>query len=152
MQVYRLLRRAFAASGPFSGEGSFLHGSRWSSPGTRLSYASLHRSLAILEYRAHIDPAFAPEDLVIATLTLPDDIPVVPAPPLPAHWRNSPPPEELRNIGDRFVTEAVAALMLIPSVIVPEESNALINPLHPDFSRAQIAPEFAAFRYDTRLL
>ncbi len=152
MQVYRLLRRAFAASGPFSGEGSFLHGGRWSSPGIRLSYASTHRSLAILEYRAHIDPAFAPEDLVIATLTLPDEIAAAPTPTLPSHWRNSPPPGELRSIGDRFVTGATAAIMLIPSVIVPEENNVLINPLHPDFSRAHLDPELAPFRYDNRLL
>ncbi len=152
MHLYRLLRREFASPDPFSGEGSFLYGGRWSSPGTRLSYASSYRSLAVLEYRAHIDAAFASQDLVIASLFVPDDVTVAPTPPLPANWRQTPASENLRAIGDRFVASFEAAIMLVPSVILPEESNALINPNHPDIKRIVRLPELVAFRFDSRLL
>ncbi len=149
MHVYRLLRREFALPDPFSGEGSFLYGGRWSSPGTRLSYASTYRSLAVLEYRAHIDPAFASQDLVIATLVIPDDVLIAPTPPLPENWRQTPAPEALREVGDRFVAACEAAAMLVPSVIVPEESNVLINPKHPDMGRVA---ELVEFQFDSRPL
>jgi RES domain-containing protein len=152
LHLYRLVRREFASPDPFSGEGSFLYGGRWSSAGTRLSYASTYRSLAVLEYRAHIDPAFADQDLVIATLVIPEDVRVAPTPLLPENWRQNPAPETLRAFGDRFVASAEAAIMLIPSVILPEENNVLINPKHPDFRRFNLHPELLPFHFDTRLL
>jgi len=152
LHVYRLLRRDFASPDPFSGEGSFLYGGRWSSPGTRLSYASTYRSLAVLEYRAHIDPAFACQDLVIATLVIPADLLFAPIPPLPGNWRHSPAPETLREVGDRFVAAGEAAVMLVPSVILPEENNVLLNPRHPDMGRMVRMAELEEFRFDARLL
>jgi RES domain-containing protein len=152
LQVYRLVRREFASPDAFSGEGSFLYGGRWSSPGTRVSYASTYRSLAVLEYRAHIDPAFAAQDLVIATLVIPGDVSIAPTPPLPENWRQIPAPENLRMIGDQFVASSEAAVMLIPSVILPEETDALINPKHPDFKLFNLHPELVPFHFDTRLL
>jgi len=152
LQVYRILRREFASPDPFSGEGSFLYGGRWSSPGTRLGYASTYRSLAVLEYRAHIDPAFASQDLVIATLEIPSDVLFAPTPPLPENWRQSPAPETLREIGDRFVAAGEAAGMLVPSAILPEENNVLLNPGHPDMGRMRRMAELAEFRFDARLL
>lgn len=152
MQVYRLLRREFASPDPFSGEGAFLYGGRWSSPGTRVSYASTYRSLAVLEYRAHVDPAFANQDLVIATLVIPEDVFISPTPPLPENWRRSPAPETLREVGDRFVAAGEAAVMLVPSAILPEENNVLLNPRHRDMGRMVRAAELAEFRFDPRLL
>jgi RES domain-containing protein len=152
LHVYRLVRREFASPDPFSGEGSFLYGGRWSSPGTRVSYASTYRSLAVLEYRAHIDPTFAGQDLVIAELVIPDDVLIAATPPLPENWRQTPAPETLREVGDQFVAAGGAAAMLVPSVIVPEESNVLINPRHPDMERVVRVAELVEFRFDSRLL
>ncbi len=152
MHVYRLVRREFALPDAFSGEGSFLYGGRWSSPGTRLSYASTYRSLAVLEYRAHIDPAFAGQDLVIATLVIPEDASIAPTPPLPENWRQTPAPETLRTVGDQFISSGRAAIMLVPSVILPEENNVLINPQHPEAVRMVRGAELVDFRFDPRLL
>jgi RES domain-containing protein len=135
VEVYRLTRRKFAGKDPFDGEGSFLFGGRWSSIDTRVCYAATHRSLAILEYRAHIDQAFMPDDLVIATLEIPDEIVITPTPALPADWQEYPAPASLRRIGDRFIAEGKAALMLVPSVLVPQENDVMLNPLHPDAKR-----------------
>jgi RES domain-containing protein len=132
VEVHRLTRRKFSGKNPFDGEGSFLFGGRWSSIGTRVCYAATHRSLAILEYRVHIDLALLPDDLVIATLEVPDEIAIAPTPTLPENWREYPAPASLRRIGDRFIAEAQAALMLVPSVLVPQENNVMLNPVHPD--------------------
>jgi RES domain-containing protein len=69
-KVYRILRKAFARS-PLDGEGAYLYGGRWSSPGTRLVYTSEHQSLAMLEYFVHVDADNAPPDLVLVTAHVP---------------------------------------------------------------------------------
>lgn len=152
MEVYRLTRRKFAGKNPFDGEGSFLFGGRWSSIGTRVCYAATHRSLAILEYRAHIDQAFMPDDLVIATLEIPDEIVITPTPALPEGWREYPAPASLRRIGDRFIAEAKGVVMLVPSVLVPQENNVMLNPLHPHARRMHRQRRLLPFAYDPRPL
>lgn len=152
MEVYRLARRKFAGKNPFDGEGSFLFGGRWSSIGTRLCYAATHRSLAILEYRAHIELALVPDDLVIATLAIPNDVSITPTPALPENWKEYPAPASLRKVGDRFLAEARGAIMLIPSVLVPQENNVLLNPLHADAARMVRHRRLVPFLYDRRLL
>ncbi len=149
--MHRLLRRKFAGRNPFDGEGCFLYGSRWSSVGVRVSYAAVHRSLCILEYLAHIDRSFLPGDLVIATLLVPDDIVPLPTPVLSPGWKEYPAAAELRHIGDSFVREGGAALLLLPSVIVPEEQNILINPAHADFAKMAWQQPLVPFAYDSRL-
>ena len=72
-RVFRVLRAAYAAR-PFDGEGAYRYGGRWSSPGTRLAYTSEHQSLAMLEYFVHLDPEDAPDDLVLATADVPDNV------------------------------------------------------------------------------
>ena len=151
MEVYRLTRRKFAGKNPFDGEGSFLFGGRWSSIGTRLCYAATHRSLAILEYRAHIELALMPDDLVIATLEIPHNV-STPTPALPENWKEFPAPASLRKVGDRFIAEARGAMMLIPSVLVPQENNVMLNPLHADAARMVRQRRLVPFLYDRRLL
>jgi RES domain-containing protein len=152
VEVYRLTRRKFAGKKPFDGEGSFLFGGRWSSIGTRLCYAATHRSLAILEYRVHVELALMPDDLVIAMLEIPDTVAMTPSPALPENWKEYPAPASLRKIGDRFIGEARSAIMLLPSVLVPQENNVLLNPLHPDAARMVRQRRLEPFSYDRRLL
>ena len=73
IRLYRVLRRTYART-PFDGEGAYRYGGRWSSPGTRLSYASEHQSLAMLEYCVHLDVDDPPGDLVLAVAEVPDDL------------------------------------------------------------------------------
>jgi RES domain-containing protein len=151
VDVHRLTRRKFAGKNPFDGEGSFLFGARWSSIGTRVCYAATHRSLAILEYRVHIDLALLPDDLVIATLEVPDEIAIAPTPTLPENWKEYPAPASLRRIGDRFIAEAQSALMLVPSVLVPQENDVMLNPVHPDARKMIRQRRLVPFLYDPRL-
>jgi RES domain-containing protein len=137
--IYRVLRKAYARS-PLDGEGAYLYGGRWSSPGTRLAYTSEHQSLAMLEYFVHLDADDAPPDLVLVTAGLPDDLPAkrIAVDDLPSLWRRSPAPAELARIGDEFVTEAKHCALVVPSALASHESNWLLNPQHHDFRRVVI--------------
>jgi RES domain-containing protein len=150
-QLYRVLRRAFAAS-PFDGEGAYRYGGRWSSPGTRLSYASEHQSLAMLEYFVHLDKDDPPDDLVLAVAEVPDDMAseVVEVARLPANWREPAAPAALTRFGDEFARRGEHALLFIPSVLAPGESNCLMNPAHSDFRRMKIRPTEPLI-YDARM-
>lgn len=148
--VYRILRRRYSTK-PLEGEGAYRFGGRWSSPGTRLAYTSQHLSLAILEYFVHIESGDAPKDLVVITAEVPDGVARVRvhAKQLPRNWRQFPAPPDLARFGDEFVRNRRAAILLVPSVLAPAESNWLINPGHPEFSRIRLHPP-APFRYDSR--
>lgn len=151
IRVFRVLREAYARA-PFDGEGAYRYGGRWSSPGTRLVYTSEHQSLAMLEYFVHLDPEDAPDDLVLATADVPDNLSREQLHPrgMPADWRETPGPPELAHIGDGFVKKGESCLLLVPSALAVNENNWLINPQHPEFRKIALqAPE--PLRYDARM-
>jgi len=150
--VYRLTRRIFAAN-PFDGEGSYLFGGRWSSPCSRLIYTAEHLSLAMIEYLAHLDPNDIPEDLVLARAEVPESVSRIRLlpPDLPENWKVYPAPEFLGSVGDTFVTQVKAAILIVPSVLAPSEDNWLLNPAHPDFQLITVLP-VDAFKFDRRLV
>ncbi len=146
-----MLRAAYARA-PFDGEGAYRYGGRWSSPGTRLSYASEHQSLAMLEYFVHLDPEDAPDDLVLATADVPENLSreCVEASALPANWRDAPAPPGLAQIGDEFVNKAKNCALLVPSALAIRENNWLLNPQYFEFKQITInRPE--PLSYDPRM-
>ena len=149
--VYRVLRKAYARA-PFDGEGAYRYGGRWSSPGTRLSYASEHQSLAMLEYFVHLDRDDSPGDLVLAIAEVPDGVTRerVDTKNLPASWRQSAAPPDLTRIGDEFAQRARHCLLLVPSVLAPSENNCLINPEHPEFKKI-VVRQVEPLNYDPRM-
>jgi len=151
IRVYRVLRKAFARS-PLGGEGAYLYGGRWSSPGTRLSYTSEHQSLAMLEYFVHLDADDAPPDLVLVSAEVPDDLlrKRITAAELPSQWRRSPAPPELAGIGDDFVQRAEACVLVVPSALAPHEDNWLLNPKHVSFRRVVVSG-IEPLSYDSRM-
>ena len=150
-KLYRVLRKAYARS-PLDGEGAYLYGGRWSSPGTRLAYTSEHQSLAMLEYFVHLDAGDAPPDLVLVTAEIPDDLPakVFAVDDLPSSWRRSPAPAELARIGDEFVADAKHCVLVVPSALAPHENNWILNPQHRDF-RKVVVDGVEPLSYDPRM-
>lgn len=150
IQAFRIVREKFASSA-FTGEGAAHNGGRWNSSGTSIVYTSATASLAALETLVHVNPAmrlgyrlFSIEfdERLIENLPLAD---------LPADWRDEPPPPSTKRIGDAWVKAARSAVLHIPSVIIPGESNYLLNTSHPDFKTITIGkPE--PFSFDQRLL
>jgi RES domain-containing protein len=128
-----------------------LFGGRWSSIGVRLAYTAEHLSLAMIEYFVHLDPDDPPKDLVTVTAEIPDSVSriTISADELPSGWRQTPAPPTLAAIGDHFVSDAEAAVLVVPSALAPTEANWLINPRHADFSKIGMRPA-EAFQYDSR--
>ena len=126
----------------FDGSGAAREGGRWNSAGIRVVYASKHLAMASLEKYVHLPkPVPAATKLVrftvdfngVTTKTLhPAD--------LPANWNVSPVPAETQKIGDDWVESNETAILAVPSAIIPEEWNFLLNPAHPDFKKVTIHP------------
>lgn len=116
-------------------------------------YATTHLSLAALEYLVHIDPEDVPDDLVAIRVHVPDGATelVHQAAAMPAGWRDTPPPPECQAIGGDWAAGGEHLLLRVPSVLVPEEFNVLVNPAHPEASRVRVSGS-RTFSYDLRLL
>ncbi len=151
-EVWRLLRTRFCSTSAaaFSGEGAALAGGRWNRKGTRVIYASSSRSLAILEILATVERADAPADYAFALASFAEED-VIQLASLPPDWRRPARCEATIEIGERFVAEGRALALAIPSVIVPQEFNYLINPLHARFSAITIGNSLEPFAFDARI-
>jgi len=137
VRLWRLARAPFAA---FDGVGSARGGSRWSSKSIPILFASSTQSLALLEVLVHTPRELIPDDYVFIAIEIPDDrTQSVSKEMLPPDWADSPPPTNLKAIGDDWARSNRSCALLIPSVIVPNELNCMINPRHPDFSRIEIS-------------
>lgn len=143
MIVYRLCKSAHVA---LDGEGARRWGGRWNSVGRPMVYTAASPSLAVLEVLVHLDlPAdLLPEDLRLLTIEIPDDAPIE---RLDETLHGA---DDCIAAGDKFVTDGAAVAMLVRSVVVPQEWNALINVRHPDMARVRIGND-EPFRLDPRL-
>ncbi|NEQ35523.1 MAG: RES family NAD+ phosphorylase [Okeania sp. SIO3I5] len=124
------------------GEGYNRGRGRWNSKGTALIYTSATLSLAALETLVCMEIENFGNIFVSISIKIPDNFPIkqVDESLLPHNWRDTPPPEALASIGDRWFASKTTALLRVPSAIIPQEYNYLINPLHPDFEKISIAP------------
>lgn len=151
MILYRLTLAKYVDTA-FSGEGSRRVGGRWTPAGYPAVYTASSIALTVLETLVHVDSAIMPKHLVIR-VDVPDavDITSLTASDLPADWRETPAPAALQQIGRGWLDANETALLRIPSVVVPQENNVIINPLHADFQQFQIG-EPDSFTIDGRLL
>ncbi|MBN1103565.1 MAG: RES family NAD+ phosphorylase [Deltaproteobacteria bacterium] len=151
MRVYRIAKADHIAD--LSGTGARLYGGRWNHRGTAMVYSSENRALATLEYLVHVSLPFAPADLSMATLEIPDE--VAPEEILPSSlardWRVHPANPRLADLGTAWARSRRGLLLRVPSAVVEREYNVLINPLHPD-ARRVVVVETRPWRLDERLL
>lgn len=128
MRVYRITGRAYADD-PLSGIGAAITGARWNSKGIRMGYTARSRSLAILELLVHVGRRSVPLDRVMVPIDIPDDaVDVLDHPP--DGWNALPYRANVQAVGDVWIQEGRSLALRIPSAIVPDEFNVLVNPLH----------------------
>ncbi|MEM6736251.1 MAG: RES family NAD+ phosphorylase [Bacteroidota bacterium] len=134
MTVFRIAKKKHISK--LNGMGSYLHGGRWTSIGTHAIYTAEHRSLAYLEYIVHqISLPDWPVDLAIAAMDVNErDVFTLPIADLPERWKDIRVSDSTKKVGDQFFSKGYLALR-IPSVIVPDEYNLIVNPLHSDFGK-----------------
>ena len=148
MILYRIVKCVYA---DLSGTGARLYGGRWNSEGKSMVYLASSRSLAILEALAHLSPTNIPDDFCMMIIDAPDDFAEVEAASLPENWNEFPEPMGLKRIGNGFLAEGKNLFLKVPSAIVNEEFNYLMNPLHVNASSVKIV-SCKPFRFDNRLI
>ena len=150
MEVFRLARKKYAL--PLSGKGAAIKGARWNSMGVELIYTAGNRSLAMAEVAVHFTLATLPEDYMMMTIYIPDDIPLkkVMEEELPTNWKDFPHPNTTQKFGDEFVLENRYGVLMIPSVVTWGDYNLLINPKHKDFERISVT-QIEKFPFDNRI-
>lgn len=141
MRVYRIEREKYLET-TLKGLGAALtEGYRWNSLNTYLVYTAESRALATLEVSVHLDLSEdLPIDRYYVEIDIPDEVEILELrnEDLPENWDIQPPSLETQYIGDDFVKDNEAAVLKVPSSIVPPEYNYLINPNHPDAKRISI--------------
>lgn len=139
MPAWRICRKPFA---DLTGEGARPYGGRWNSPGRPLLYTAETAALAVLEVRVHLDLAWdiLPDDYVLVEIEL-GEASLETIPELPG---------DTVRVGDAWIASRRSALLKVPSTIIPESFNILINPAHPDAS-AVSTTSMREFRFDERL-
>lgn len=140
MIVFRLAVEQYASD--LSGKGAGLAGGRWNSKGVDVLYTAESIALCMLEFAAHIPLGLAPPNFFLIRIEIPDNLlslmqVKVPA-ELPSGWRVYPYRQEVQRIGDKFISDNESLVLKVPSALVPESSNYLINPRHKSFGKIRI--------------
>ncbi len=150
MEAFRLSREKYAST--LSGKGAALKGARWNSIGVEIIYTASNRSLAMAEVAVHLTLATIPDDYVILTIYLPDNISAqkLTEADLPPDWNTFPHPAATQAVGDKCVTENKYCVLQIPSAVTKGDYNLLINPHHKEFSKVKVI-ETEKFPFDTRI-
>ena len=115
-------------------------------------YTSASLALATLEILVHVGRDDLPGDLIAIKIFVPDDLPrrTLTAARLPPDWNRYRAPKALADLGDAWAASGRTALLVVPTAIVPESENILINPAHRDAARIRVLRR-TAFSWDRRL-
>jgi RES domain-containing protein len=115
-------------------------------------YTSSTLALAALEMLVHLDPEEASREYVAVSAEIPPTVRIAQLPPsdLPRSWRDHPAPPELAELGMRWVGRGETAVLAVPSAVIPQEPNYLLNPRHPAFKRIRVG-KAEPFGFDPRL-
>ena len=137
-----------------SGKGAEKTGGRWNRPGLPVVYTASSISLAALETVIHLDVGALPLNRYLVRIEVPRDTwdarKADTASSLPVGWEARPAGIVSLDVGDDWLKGLTSALYEVPSVIVPEESNVLINPAHPDAKEIKVT-KVRAWLYDPRM-
>jgi RES domain-containing protein len=114
---------------------------RWNLRGTFVIYTATSRTLAYLENLVHRAGEGFNQNFKITEIEIPDDcsVQITDHATLPVHWYKRENYPSCQRIGERWAKERETLLLQVPSSIIREEKNVLINPHHPEFSEIKIS-------------
>lgn len=150
MIFYRIAQEQYIRD--LSGYGSFLYGGRWTLKGTHAIYAASTKSLAYLEFLVHqFERDTWPLSLNISTIAIHGDPEIARMVPedLPSNWKNLNYQVEIQYYATRFFSEGFLGIQ-VPSVLVSEEENLILNPKHPDFKSSVAIRKVEKLELDKR--
>jgi RES domain-containing protein len=146
---WRVVGEQFAVKA-FEGEGARRAGGRWNSAGRAAVYTAATTSLGLLETLVHADLGLLPFYLAIPVSFDADLVESVGPERLPSDWNSVPVRHRVQRIGDDWLASGRTCVLEVPSVIVPHESNFILNPEHPDFGSLEIGKPIS-LQIDQRL-
>jgi RES domain-containing protein len=150
MIVYRICKSLYADD--LSGSGARLVGGRWNSKGMPALYTSGSRALAVLEVLVHIPAAMVPKDYVVVSISIPDTMEVeeIAWIKIKTEIEKNGIHANFSKLGNEWIKKIKTPVLKVPSVIVKDEFNYIINPLHPESAAIKIM-ERKPFTFDARL-
>jgi RES domain-containing protein len=150
IQTWRIFKTRYE-SDAFNGEGARLYGGRWNSVGVAVVYTAGSLSLAILELLVHLDRSNVLPSYSICPVNFDESlVKAVDIKDLPPDWQESPSSHFLQELGDEWIAKATSVVLRVPSAVVPQENNYLINPRHKDFKKLKLGTP-NSLKLDTRL-
>lgn len=150
MIVYRLVKDVYRHE--LSGKGAEKYGGRWNSKGRQIIYTAESRALCTAEIAVHTPLGIVPKNFYLQSIELPDTIGMneIKSSQLTNDWRNFPHEVSTKKIGDTFILESEYLVLKVPSAVIQDEYNYLINPLHRNYSNVKLVT-IEEFRFDKRL-
>ena len=136
-----------------SGAGAKRSGARWNHPGTPMLYASTSRALACLETLVHLARTAFPFNRCLIELEVPAEAWAARAvfePAAHVGWDAVPHGLVSLDWGTAWARSGTSLLAEVPSALVAEESNVLLNPAHADMARV-VMRRVRKWTYDPRL-
>jgi RES domain-containing protein len=138
-----------------TGKGAEVTGGRWNQKGTAMLYAATSRALACLETFVHLNSGGLPLNRYLVAIEIEDDIWNAArnetAATLPVRWDAEPASLTSIDLGTAWAKASTSLLLSVPSVIVPDEANILLNTRHPDAAKLK-ARKVRKWLYDPRMV
>lgn len=153
MIAWRLVpeRRGESKEQAFSGMGSYLYGQRWNLPGQRIVYLAEHLSLAALEVIVHAATYRELGEYRAFRIEFPDSlVETLDRDMLPVDWKRPEPARDTQELGSGWAGEGRSLLLRVPSSVVPQEHNYLLNIEHSAYGELHVEGPLP-FRFDPRL-
>lgn len=147
MIVYRLSRKSYSAD--LSGKGAELSGGRWNSKGVAMIYTGQNVSLCMVEVAVHLPFGIVPVDYELITIEIPDNE-IQELELNDFDWKSPQTMEITQALGDEFVRKSEKLVLKVPSAVIQNEFNFLINPKHPKIKKLKIK-SIVSFAFDKRL-
>jgi len=138
LKIFRLTKTNYIND--LSGEGARLYSGRWNRRGDALLYFSENLSLCVLELLTRIDFKFLVTDYSFLEAEIPSSLVSTLRKPeiVTEKWRNNPPISHTQDYGSIWIRKAKSLALKVPSAVLPNESNILINPNHKYFYKVKI--------------
>jgi len=147
MEVFRIVKSEYAGTLYASGRAN-----RWNYPEERIIYTAGSRSLACLENVVHSSGEALQQTFMVVVVYVPDELAIetIHLNDLPDDWYTLARHPVCQQIGSEWIHSQKTTVLKVPSAIIHEEANFVLNPQHPDYPQIQIAQR-KAFAFDPRI-
>ncbi|HTN20161.1 MAG TPA: RES family NAD+ phosphorylase [Pelobium sp.] len=147
MQVFRITLAKFAEALQASGKPA-----RWNGNHVKVIYTSSSQSLSCLENVVHRSSLGLNQNFCLLTINIPDKVKIteIKLSDLDANWQDYEAFPYTQNIGNEWIRNNETAILKVPSAIITQEYNYLLNPNHPDFSKIELIGN-ETFIFDRRI-